>query len=77
MVDFDLSSKNQENPISFVLYHTHEKEYETEICAIIESNFFEITLVEVYLNNWLQIKSVDLTINDISFDFEVLIYFCI
>ena len=53
VVDFDLSSKNQENPISFVLYHTHEKEYETEICAIIESNFFEITLMEDYLNNWL------------------------
>ena len=71
MVDFDLTSKNQENPISFVLYHTDEKEYETEICAITESNIFEITLIEVYLNNWLQIKSVNLTNNDISFDFEV------
>ena len=71
MVDFDLTSKNQENPISFVLYHTDEKEYEPEICAITESNIFEITLIEVYLNNWLQIKSVDLTNNDISFDFEV------
>ena len=71
MVDFDLSSKNQENPIFFVLYHTDENEQETEICAIIESSFFEITFMEVYLNNWLQIKFVDLTNNDIGFDFEV------
>ena len=72
MVNIDLSSEGQENPIFFALYHTNEKEYETQICASIENEFFEITLTEDYLNNWLQIKSVDLTINDISFfDFEV------
>ena len=62
----------------FVLYHTDEKEYETQICASIENEFFEITLMEDYLNNWLHIKSVDLNNNDISFfDFDVSIYFCI
>ena len=71
VVDIDLSSKNQENPIFFALYHTDEKEYETEIFASIESEFFEIALMEDYLNNWLQIKSVGLTNDDISFDFEV------
>ena len=71
VVDIDLSSKNQENPVFFVLYHTDEKEYESEICASIKNEFFEITLMEDYLNNWLQIKSVDLTNDDISFDFEV------
>ena len=70
VVDIDLSSKNLENPF-FSLYHTDEKEYEIEICASIENEFFEITLIEDYLNNWLQIKSVDLTNDDISFDFEV------
>ena len=71
VVDIDLSSKNQENPVFFILYHTDEKEYESQICASIENEFFEITLMEDYLNNWLQIKSVDLTNDDISFDFEV------
>ena len=72
MVNIDLSSEGQENPIFFVLYHINEKEYETQICASYENEFFEITLTEDYLNNWLQIKSVALTINDISFfDFEV------
>ena len=52
VVNIDLSSKNQKN-FSFVLYHTNEKEYETAICEIIEGNFFEITLMEDYLNNWL------------------------
>ena len=71
VVDIDLSSKNQENPVFFVLYHTDEKEYQSEICASIENEFFEITLMEDCLSNWLQIKSVDLTNDDISFDFEV------
>ena len=71
VVDIDLSSKNQENPIFFVLYHNDEKEYESEICGSIENEFFKITLMEDYLNNWLQIKSVDLTNDGISFDFEV------
>ena len=71
-VNIDLSClKSEENPIFFVLYHTDEKEYESEICASIESEFFEITLMKECLNNWLQIKSVDLTNDDISFDFEV------
>ena len=30
-------------------------------CASIENEFFEITLMEDYWNNWLQIKSIDLT----------------
>ena len=71
MVDIDLSSKNQENAVFFVLYHTDEKEYESEICASIENEFFKITLIEDYLNNWLQFKSLDLTNDDISFNFEV------
>ena len=72
VVNIDVSSESQENLIFFVLYHTDEKEYEIQICASIENEFFEITLMKDYLNNWLQIKSVDLTNNDISFfDFEV------
>ena len=71
VVDIDLSSKNQENPVFFVLYHTDAKEYESQICASIENEFFKITLMEDYLNNWVQIKSVDLTNDNISFDFEV------
>ena len=55
----------------FILYHANEKEYDTEICGNTENEFFEITLMEDYLNNWLQIKSVDLTNDDISFEFEV------
>ena len=72
-----LEFKESKNPFFFVLYHTDEKECESEICASIENEFFEITFMENYLNNWVQIKSVDLTNDGISFDFEVWIYFCI
>ena len=37
--------------------------------ASIENEFFEITLMEDYLNNWLQIKSIDLT-NDLTLKCE-------
>ena len=71
IVDIDLSLKNQKNPVFLIFYHTDENEYKTEICGNTENEFFEITLMEDYLNNWLQIKSVDLTNDDITFDFEV------
>ena len=71
VVDIDLNSKNQENQIFFLVYCIDEKECETEICANIENELFEITLMEDYLNNCPHTEFVDLTIDNINFDFAV------
>ena len=57
VVDIELSSKNQENPVFLSFIIPMKKN-------------MKLKYVEI-LNNWLQIKSVDLTNNDITFDFEV------
>ena len=57
VVDIDVSSKNRENPVFLSFIIPMKKN-------------MKLKYVEI-LNNWLQIKSVDLTNDDISFDFEV------
>ena len=71
VVDIDSNSKIQENQIFFHVYCIDEKEYETEICANVENELFEITLMEDYLKNCPHIEFVYLTIDNISFDFAV------
>ena len=53
VVNIDLSSKNQKNLFLLSFIIPMKKNIKTAICEIIEGNFFEITLMEDYLNNWL------------------------
>ena len=70
IVDLDLPCNNQKGPIFFVLYNMADMEYQVDKIGNIEHEYYEKTLMEDYHNNWLHICSVDLTNEDINFDFK-------
>ena len=70
IVDLDLICKNQKDPIFFVLYHIDDMEYQVNEMGNTEHEYYEVTLMEDYQNNWLHIHSVDLTNEDMNFDFQ-------
>ena len=69
IVDLDLICKNQKDPIFLVLYHM-DMEYQVDEMGNTEHEYYEVTLMEDYQNNWLHIHSVDLTNEDMNFDFQ-------
>ena len=71
IVDLDLTCKNQKDPIFFVLYHMDDIEHQVDEMGNTEHEYYEVTLMEDYHNNWLHIRSVDLTNEDINFDFQI------
>ena len=71
IVDLDLTCKNQKDPIFFILYHMDDMEHQVDEMGKTEHEYYEVTLMEDYHKNWLHIRSVDLTNEDINFDFEI------
>ena len=53
IVDLDLTCKNQKDPIFFVLYHMDDMEYQVDEMGNTEHEYYEVTLMEDYHNNWL------------------------
>ena len=48
-----------------------DMEYQVDEMGNTEHEYYEVTLMEDYHKNWLHIRSVDLTNEDIDFDFEI------
>ena len=69
VVDIDLESK-KENPVIFIMYHTHETEYDLDELGNVENEFYEIRLMDDYSNGWLHICSVGLTSDGVDFEFK-------
>ena len=69
VVDIDLESK-KENPVIFIMYHTHETEYDLDELGNVENEFYEIRLMDDYSNGWLHIRSVGLTSDGVDFEFK-------
>ena len=69
VVDIDLESE-KENPVFFIMYHTDETEYDLDELGNVDNEFYEITLMDDYSNGWLHIFPVDLTNDDVDFEFK-------
>ena len=69
VVEIDLESE-KENPVFFIMYHTDETEYDLDELGNVDNEFYEITLMDDYSNGWLHICPVDLTNDDVDFEFK-------
>ena len=47
-----------------------DMEYQVDEMGNTEHEYYEVTLMGDYQNNWLHIHSVDLTNEDMNFDFQ-------
>ena len=70
ILDLYLTCNNQKDAMFFVLYHMDDMEYQVDEMGNTEHEYYEVTLMKDYHNNLLHIRSVDLSNEDINFDFK-------